>query len=127
MSAPDGVVLFAHGSRDPTWCAPIEAVAARMRTLDPGAHVICAYLDLTSPDLSTAVQILHAANVRAVTVWPMFVGAGRHARGDLPRLIDELRMRYADMRFTLQPAIAEHPAVLDVMARTALWNANGAK
>ena len=28
-------VLFAHGSRDPLWRAPIEAVAARMqRTID---------------------------------------------------------------------------------------------
>ena len=30
-----GVILFAHGSRDPAWHAPIEAVAARMRALAP--------------------------------------------------------------------------------------------
>ena len=34
MSA--GLVLFAHGARDPRWAEPFEAVAARLRTLEPG-------------------------------------------------------------------------------------------
>jgi sirohydrochlorin cobaltochelatase len=117
---PHGIVLFAHGSRDPAWCVPIEAVAARMRTLDTQAQVCCAYLELTAPDLPTAVQTMLAAGVRTVTVWPMFLGTGRHAQTDLPRLIDELRARHAGVTFTLQPAIAEHPGVLEAMARTAL-------
>jgi sirohydrochlorin cobaltochelatase len=117
---PHGIVLFAHGSRDPAWRAPIEAVAARMRALDAQTHVSCAYLALTEPDLPTAVQTLLSAGVRAITVWPMFLGAGRHADKDLPRLIDELRARHAGVTFTLQPAMGEHPDVLEVMARTAL-------
>jgi sirohydrochlorin cobaltochelatase len=113
-------VLFAHGSRDPGWSAPIESVAARMQALEPSARVICAYLDLAEPDLPTAARMLVAAGARTVTVWPMFLGAGRHARQDLPRLVDELRARHPGVVFTLQPAIAEHPAVLDALARTAL-------
>jgi sirohydrochlorin cobaltochelatase len=124
MTAPDttprGIVLFAHGSSDPAWRAPIEAVADRIRALDPSARVACAYLGLTAPDLPAAVQALRAAGVRTVNVWPMFLGAGRHARADLPRLVGELRIRYADMRFTLQSSIAGHPAVLEAMARTAI-------
>jgi sirohydrochlorin cobaltochelatase len=117
---PQGIVLFAHGSRDPEWPAPIEAIAARMRALNAQAHVCCAYLGFTEPDLPTAVQTLVAAGARAITVWPMFLGTGRHAQTDLPRLIDELRARHAGVAFTLHPAIAEHPDVLEVMARTAL-------
>ena len=122
MSAqpPPSIVLFAHGSRDPAWRQPIEAVAARMRALKPSARVICAYLDLAEPDLPTAVQTLLKNGARAITVWPMFLGAGRHAREDLPRLMDELRARHPGLTLTLQPAIAEHPAVLEAMARTAL-------
>ncbi|MFT3776710.1 MAG: CbiX/SirB N-terminal domain-containing protein [Ottowia sp.] len=115
-----GIVLFAHGSRDAAWHAPIEAVAARMRALAPGVRVACAYLELTEPDLATAVQALLADGGRAVTVWPMFLGAGRHAREDLPRLLDTLRTCHPGITFTLQPAIGEHPDVLDTMARTAL-------
>jgi sirohydrochlorin cobaltochelatase len=113
-------VLFAHGSRNPAWRAPIEAVAAHMRALEPSALVACAYLEFTAPDLPTAVQALLAEGARAVSVWPMFLGAGRHARADLPRLVDELRARHPGIAFTLHPPIAEHPAVLEALARTAL-------
>ncbi|MFS2053748.1 cobalamin biosynthesis protein CbiX, partial [Variovorax sp. CT11-76] len=35
MATPtvQGIVLLAHGSRDPRWRAPIEAVAARTQAL----------------------------------------------------------------------------------------------
>ena len=115
-----GTVLFAHGSRDPTWRAPIEAVAERMRHLSPGARVACAYLEFTAPDLPAAVQSLLDEGATHITVWPMFLGAGRHAREDLPRLLDALRARHPDVPMRLQPAIAEDPQVLDAMARSAL-------
>ena len=118
--ARPGIVLFAHGSRDPAWAAPIEAVAGRMRTLAPGTLVACAYLELTEPDLSTAVQALISEGATAITVWPMFLGSGRHAREDLPRLLTALRQRHPGVPMAVRPAIGEHPAVLDVMARTAL-------
>ena len=119
-NAPQGTVLFAHGSRDPGWRAPIEAVARRMREMEPGALVACAYLELTEPDLATCVAALLAEGAQAITVWPMFLGSGRHAREDLPRLVGELRSRYPKIKFLLQPAIAEHREVLDAMARAAL-------
>jgi sirohydrochlorin cobaltochelatase len=96
-----------------------------MQALQPQARVVCAYLELTEPDLPTAVQTLLAAGVCAVTIWPMFLGSGRHAREDLPRLVDELRARHPGIAFTLQHAIGEHPAVLDAMARAALQRPDG--
>jgi len=44
-----GIILLAHGSRDPLWRAPIEAVAERIRTSAPGTPVLCAYLELCAP------------------------------------------------------------------------------
>ena len=34
-----GVILFAHGSRDPLWRLPIDAVAQQMRLRWPGLVV----------------------------------------------------------------------------------------
>ncbi len=121
-----GVVLFAHGSRDPAWCEPIEAVARRIRDMEPGARVACAYLELTPPNLPTCVAALLAEGARSIAIWPMFLGSGRHVREDLPRLVGELRDCHPGVEFTLQPAIAEHPGVLDAMARAAWMGRNSA-
>lgn len=49
-----GVIVFAHGSRDPLWHLPVEAVANAVRQRDAGVPVACAYLELSTPDLSTS-------------------------------------------------------------------------
>ena len=114
------VVLFAHGSRDPQWRRPIEAIAARMRERQTDVQVRCAYLELMAPDLGAAVQDLALADVRTITVVPMFLGVGRHARDDLPELLRGLAMSHPGIRFDLRPAIGEHPQVVELMARIAL-------
>ncbi len=59
MTTPtQGIVLFAHGSRDPLWRAPIEAVEAHIRAHQPAVAVRCAYLELSTPDLPQAVEDL---------------------------------------------------------------------
>jgi len=113
-------VLFAHGSRDPLWSRPIEAVAARMQAIEPQCVVRCAYLELTQPDLAAVIAELAVAGITAVCVLPMFLGVGRHARQDLPALVAPLVLQYPDMTISLRPAIGEDPQVIDLLARTAL-------
>lgn len=118
-SIEDGVVLFAHGSRDPLWRAPIEAVEARMRQQAPGAQVRCAYLELAEPDLPTAVRELASQGVRRLTVVPMFLGTGKHAREDLPQLVQALREEHPGMEVIVQGAIGEDPRMTALMAEIA--------
>ncbi|MCS4509060.1 sirohydrochlorin chelatase [Xylophilus ampelinus] len=113
------VVLFGHGSRDPLWRKPIEAVAARMRADAPAVPVACAYLELTEPALPPTVASLAAQGARTIRIVPMFLGVGRHAREDLPALVQDLRARHPAIAFDLQPSIGEHPAMLALMARIA--------
>ena len=72
-----GVIFFAHGSRDPLWRQPIEAVAQALKARYPHALCACAYLELTEPDLATAAQGLIAQGCTHITILPMFLGTGR--------------------------------------------------
>lgn len=114
------IVLFGHGSRDPLWRQPMDAVAARICAIDPQARVACAFLELTQPDLVTAVDELIAAGAVHVTIVPMFLGLGRHAREDLPQLLATLRQRHPGIGLRLQPAVGEDPRLTDLIAQIAL-------
>ena len=114
------IVLFGHGSRDPLWRLPMEAVATRLRTLKPEALVRCAYLELDAPSLPAAVAELVAAGADQVTVVPMFLGTGRHAREDLPALVEELRGAHPHVAFVLQKPVGEDGRVLDLIAQIAM-------
>ena len=114
------IILFGHGSRDPLWRQPIDAVAQRIVARQPGLPVRCAFLELQTPDLSTAVAELVEGGARTVTIVPMFLGTGRHAREDLPLLMEQVRSDHPEVRFDLQPAVGEDPRLLDLLAKIAL-------
>ena len=115
----NAIILFSHGSRDPLWRAPVEAVAARIAAQYPGRSVACAYLELCAPSLPDACQALIQAGATQVTVVPMFLGTGKHAREDLPVLVQALREAHPGVQLQVQPAIGEDPRMTALMAQIA--------
>jgi sirohydrochlorin cobaltochelatase len=81
--------------------------------------VQCAFLELTTPDLSSTVENLMKQGKTHVRIVPMFLGVGRHAREDLPQLVTDLMAAYPQVQFELLPAIGEHPAMIQLMAEIA--------
>ena len=115
-----GVIVFAHGSRDPLWRAPVESVARQIRDADPHARVACAYLELSEPDLPTAAALLVAQGVTHVRVLPLFFGMGKHAREDLPLLLDQLAQQHPGVRFERLATAGEDPRFTALLAQIAL-------
>lgn len=123
MSAAEqerGTILLAHGSRDPLWRQPMEAVAERIRQLAPAIQVRCAYLEITAPDLAASTADLVQRGVSFITIVPMFLGIGKHARDDLPVLLAALKASHPQVNFVLRPAIGEEAQMIELLARIAL-------
>ncbi len=118
--ATKAIVLFGHGSRDPLWRQPMDAVAARIRALDPQANVVCAFLELTLPDLHTAVAELVGDGATRITVVPMFFGLGRHVREDLPKLKETLHQSHPAIGFDFLSTVGDDPRVTQLVADIAL-------
>ena len=115
-----GIILFAHGSRDPLWRLPVEAVAADIRARQPDTSVRCAYLELCTPSLPDAAADLIANGARQVRIFPLFFGVGKHAREDLPLLIDQIKAAHPGVVIELLPAAGEYPQLTALMADIAL-------
>ena len=114
-----GIILLAHGSRDERWREPIEAVAARVTALDPQARVVCAFMELATPDLRTASAALIASGAKSLRVVPLFLGMGKHAREDLPLQLDALRGTWPQVEFQLANIVGEEPELVELLARIA--------
>ena len=114
------IVLFGHGSRDPLWRLPMETVATRLRTQHPDIAVRCAYLELDAPDLASATRELVGLGADQVTIVPMFLGTGRHAREDLPLLVRALEAEHPHVAFVLQKPVGEDGRVVELIAKIAL-------
>ena len=71
-----GLLLFAHGARDPQWARPFEAVAARCALAVGQQRVALAFLEFMTPDLVSAGAQLVAGGCTRIDVVPLFLGAG---------------------------------------------------
>lgn len=115
-----GVIVFAHGSRDPLWRQPVEAVARRIAQADPQARVACAYLELSEPDLPSAAAALIDSGATRLRVLPLFFGMGKHAREDLPVLMQQLAAQHPGVHCECLPAAGEDPRLAELLAQIAL-------
>jgi len=88
--------------------------------MSPQTDVACAYLELTAPDLPTTAAMMIARGIQHIVIVPMFLGVGRHAREDLPVLVQQLQKDHADVQFDLRRAIGEEPQLTQAMANIAL-------
>ena len=119
-----GVIVFAHGSRDPLWRLPVESVAQQIARSDPAAAVSCAYLELCEPDMATAVRQMVEAGATRVRVLPLVLRHGQTC-ARRPAGADE-RPRSKPtrtVRFEQLPAAGEDPRLTALLAQIALETA----
>jgi sirohydrochlorin cobaltochelatase len=111
-----GLVLFAHGARDPEWARPFEAIRDRIRAQRPELPVALAYLEIMSPGLEEAIDAVLAQGASSITVYPLFMAQGGHLKQDLPRILADIRSRKGNLPICLESAVGEVPELLDAIA-----------
>lgn len=89
------LIGLAHGSRDPRAAAAIESLLREVTRLQPDLVAVPAFLELSEPDLATAV-LRHGVE-RAVVV-PLLFTSAYHATIDVPQQVSEVaRVTGADL------------------------------
>jgi len=116
-----GILLFAHGARDPAWAEPFEAAARvlKARGQAQGREVLLAFLEFMSPDILAAGLDLASRGCTQVSVVPLFLGAGGHVRKDLPRLLGELSAKFPAVQWRLTAAVGETDILIQALADSA--------
>jgi len=115
-----GLILYAHGARDPRWAEPFERLLSRLHQRQPELPVTLAYLEHMSPDLTTAAHALASRGVVRIRIVPLFFGRGGHLRDDFPAQVDAARAAVPGITFEIVSAAGEDPAIIEALADFAL-------
>ena len=114
--ARSGLILFAHGARDPRWAEPFERLRRKVGAASPATAVALAYLEFMTPDLESAAADLIAQGCATLHIVPIFLGQGGHVRQDLPALVARVQAAHPGVPIALQMAVGEDERVLDRIA-----------
>ena len=118
-----GVILLAHGARDPRWAEPFVRVAGKVRRGAPDLPLALAYLEGLPPDLDAAARALAAAGATAIRIVPLFFGRGGHLREDVPALIARIAATLPGVAFELAEPAGEDDQVVEAIAAFCLRSA----
>ncbi len=116
---PPALLLFAHGSRDPAWRAPLDAVCQRIDAQHAGRCEL-AFLEFMQPELPDALLALAAAGERSVVVVPLFWASGKHIKTDLSQAIEQFTQAHPEVAVQVATALGEASAVQIALADYAL-------
>ncbi len=120
MTAP-ALILIAHGSPDPDWRRPLEALAERLRAEPTALRVELCYLTEPEGLLRAARRCLEAGVTHAEVVAALLSPGGRHVKEDIPAAVRQAAEALPEIRLELRPgALGDHPAVIEGLARAAL-------
>ncbi len=111
-----GIVLFAHGARDPEWAAPFRRLQQIVAAGQRNTVVTLGFLELMQPTLDEAVADLLAANVTDICIVPLFLGPGAHFQRDFPKLLEKLSQRYPQAVLNNTPVLGDSDVILHAIA-----------
>ena len=109
--APDDadtlLVLVAHGSRNPEWGVPLEALTAAIADAAGTERVRLAYSQFSSPSLETVVADAATDGLTRIRVLPLFMTAHGHVERDIRPVVDALRRTHETVGIELLPPVGE--------------------
>jgi sirohydrochlorin ferrochelatase len=111
-----GVVLVAHGSRDPRAAVATEALARAVGRAHPSWAVRAAYLDHAGP---RPLDVLSSLPVGRAVVVPLLLTSAYHGRVDIPAVLAEAGALPLSVSLTpvLGPAPGVSPLLVDGLVR----------
>ncbi len=110
------ILFFAHGSRDPQWRVPFDAILADFRGMHATKLAELAFLEFTQPDFASAVKALVDRDAKQIRVIPLFLATGAHTRRDLTELIELAQQAHAGVRFTVAEPIGEVASIRNAIS-----------
>jgi len=111
-----GLILFAHGARDPEWAAPFRAISERIATDRKDLAVKLAFLELQPPSLPDAISAMVADGHSVIHIAPLFMAQGGHLKQDVPKLLAEIRSTHPALTLELLPVIGDVADLRDAIA-----------
>ena len=99
------LLIVAHGSRRKESNDEVRRLASRINENSGPAFdlVTSAFLEISSPQIDSAVADLIDDGATGIKVFPYFLAAGTHVVNDIPKLIEEEKENFPNVHFEILP------------------------
>jgi sirohydrochlorin ferrochelatase len=99
------LLIIAHGSRRKASNDEVRRLADRIReNAEPAFGLVAsAFLEISSPQMDSAITDLAEEGATSIVVFPYFLAAGTHVANDIPRIVEEEKKTHPKINFEILP------------------------
>jgi sirohydrochlorin ferrochelatase len=110
------IIVFAHGSRIEPANQAVRSVAADLARAGGYPIVEAAFLELGTPSLEEAADLLVARGVERIVIIPYFLTPGTHLERDLPVIVERILKKHQDIQVLSTASLDGHPGLVQILA-----------
>ncbi len=111
------ILLVSHGSKAPKARQEIEALAAQLKKRSEIPIVQPAFLEIESPDIPEGIRQCVQKGATEVAILLNFLNSGRHATGDIPKIIRQARHDHPSVHFRITKPIGQENYLVDIFLK----------
>lgn len=100
-------LLIAHGSREKKFQEEFFDFLKKFRSCFPDRKIAHAFLDVSSPNITQAIEACILDGVEDIVVVPMMIFSGKHIKEDIPRLISQAKGKHSHVQFHYTGPLAD--------------------
>lgn len=110
------ILLIDHGSHEADANRVVEDVAALLREAHEGQIIVAAHMEIASPSIAEGVAACVALGARELIAVPYFLGPGRHASRDVPRIVADAVAEHVGLRARVSEPLGAHAKIAELIA-----------
>ncbi|MGA3195351.1 MAG: CbiX/SirB N-terminal domain-containing protein [Terriglobales bacterium] len=114
------LLLLAHGSKDPRWCAPFERISLELQKELGPSRVRLAYMEFMRPNLVDVVYECVQQRTLNLRLLPLFMAVGAHLASDIPEQVADVRRQFPEISLEILPPVGEDARMMQLVEQIAI-------
>ncbi len=107
-------VFILHGSRNFEVQSAVDSLNKQIQQKLAIPSIFC-YLTNNNPNLSEALETALSNGASEIICFPLFILPGQHIREDIPKIIDDFKIKHKNCKISLLPSLVENTYFADFL------------
>ena len=109
-----GVLCISHGSRSPKTKLEIEEILLFLKAQSLIPVFEFAFLEIESPSILEGIENCVNKGAEEIIILLNFLNSGQHVDIDIPKILDEAKIKYPSIEFHLTKPLGQYPGIIDL-------------
>ncbi len=115
----NALVLLGHGSKSTEAVEDFNYIVSLVKEKASYDFTAGAHMELVNPSLQEITAELYEQGAREFVILPYFLFNGMHIKEDIPEIIDGLKAKYTDAKFTFGKPFGKQAMLADLILKQA--------